>query len=193
MPAAADRLRAASLAVGALMQPALNPEAGKPPGTTRTHGAPSVLGARPCSIAAARICRLLSLGPERCDILEPVSESGLEDDFFARYRQPSYAVRRRRPRRRRRLCSLTSVSSWPVSHPHTGVGVPPPIPAYSTTPYHPCKPGSAGVGFVVFGIPLVQQIRGQNAVTPPWGAGWDPWRDEFGRTAGIDRASKSGI
>ena len=32
MPAAADRLRAASLAVGALMQPALNPEAGKPRG-----------------------------------------------------------------------------------------------------------------------------------------------------------------
>jgi hypothetical protein len=33
-------------------------------------------------------------------------------------------------------------------------------------PYHPCKPRSAGVCFGMFGIPLVQQIRGQNAVTP---------------------------
>src|SRR5712672_2779910 len=63
-------------------------------------------------------------------------------------------------------------------------GVPPPVPEPVSHPlYQPMSPphttpvnlGRRGVGFVVVGIPLVQQIRGQNAVIPPWGAGWDPW------------------
>ena len=53
-------------------------------------------------------------------------------------------------------------------------GVPPPIPESVSHPlYQPIPPphttpvnlGRRGVGFVVVGIPLVQQIRGQNAVT----------------------------
>jgi hypothetical protein len=82
---------------------------------------------------------------------------------WEQYRQSSYAVLAKREAEAAMQLTIRLILT----------GVPPPIPAYSTTPYHPCKPGSAGVGFAVVGIPLVQQIRGQNAVPPPWGSGWE--------------------